>query len=154
HRHGVRSRNAAAAASTPKPIAIAKPDQMPNHSFGRFTGCAISATDSLREATSPIATILRRRSFPEQRADRMQKLDKIERLGQLAIDERAELDRPARLIAIVVDRAHQQDRGRLARGPALDLADELEAVLARQLDVDEQQIRRVAIEPLDALGPR
>ena len=46
HRHGVRSNNAAAPRARAKPIAIAKPLQIPNHSFGRFAGAAISATNA------------------------------------------------------------------------------------------------------------
>src|SRR4051812_24703241 len=81
-----------------------------------------------------------------------QQLDEIERLGQVPIRERAELDGPRRRILVRVDRAHQEDRR--IRPATFDLAHQLEAVLARKLDIDEAEVRRRLVELLDAFGPR
>src|ERR1700759_5078100 len=66
--------------------------------------------------------------FAEEGAYLLQQVHQVERLRQVAVGERAQLDRAGRLIVIVVGGAHQQHGDRLAA--AFDLADELEAVLA------------------------
>src|SRR5688572_15884025 len=142
----ITSNAAAAPAIAPNPIATAKPLQMPAHNRWRYGGVATSATDARRNAIAAMrATLLR---FAEQLANLRQQVDEIERLAQIAVGERAELHGAVRLIAIAVHGGHQEDRRRL---PAtLHLANELEAVLAWELDVDQAQIRRFAIEALDA----
>src|SRR5690242_17246113 len=125
HRHGVRSKTAAAIARMANPPASASPVQMPYQSFGRFAGSAISATNAGYRILC----------FAEELSHLREQLHEIERFGEVAVGERAELDGARRLVGVVVDRAHQQ-HGR-PDAPALDVADELEPVLARQLDVDE-----------------
>ena len=100
------------------------------------SGAAAPRTGS---GTAPAA---RRARAPDPRAasadeapDLIQQQAQVERLLEVAVGERADARSSARLIAIGVHRAHQHHRDR--RAGALDLAAHLEAVLARQLDVDE-----------------
>src|SRR5687767_15887422 len=103
---------------------------MPNRSLLRFAGAMASAMN----AGYFTRAILR---FAEQLAHLCEQLHEIERLRQIAIGEGAELHGTRRLILIGVDGADQHDRRR--RAPALDLAHELESVLAGQLHVGETE---------------
>src|SRR5262245_55486411 len=104
---------------------------MPACTRWRLAGVAISASDAIN-AESAGRTRMARSGVADQLADLCELLHQIERLAQVAIGERAQLDGAAGLIAVVVDRAHQEDRCRLAVRTTLDLAKQLEAVLARQ----------------------
>src|SRR5687767_6863179 len=121
---------------------------MPKRSLLRLAGAIASAMNAGYFTPLSYAGL----RFAEQLAHLREQMHEIERLGQVAVGERAELDRARRLILIGIDRAHQHHRRRSAA--ALDLAHELEAVLARQLHVDETQIGRRAIELFDAFWTR
>src|SRR4051812_11611463 len=138
HRHGVGSKIAISAATTAKQAVMAKPLQIPSHSFGRFAGAAISAMNGASRAIESRPTRARL-GLAEELAHRRQQRDEIEWLGQVALGQRADLVRTARLIAIAVHRAHQEDRRPLAVRAALDLAAQLEPVLAGELDIHEEQ---------------